>query len=73
MEEEEAAVPDEKRCANPACPDPTSDSRLQCLPAGFTGECVPGERSTFIARKRCVLGGVLGCSKESGAKAACYR
>ena len=57
MEEEEAAVPDEKRCANPACPDPSSTSRLQCLPAGLSGGCGWGERSTFIARRSCVLGG----------------
>ena len=69
MVEEEAAVPDEKRCANPACPDPTSDSRLQCLPAGFTGECVPGAKHFHRQKASCARWcGFLDAPKKPGRK-----
>jgi len=58
MEEEEAAVPGRKRCAHPACSEPTSVSRLQRLPEDITGDCIPGAKHFHRQKAACVLGGV---------------
>ena len=58
-----------RRCGNPACPDPTSTSRLQCLPKDFMGDCIPGAKHFHRQKGPCARWcGFRDAPKKAGRK-----
>ena len=54
MEEQDLAAPAPALpCGNPNCPDPSSTTRLQFIPRGFTGLRVPGATSFHRKKADC--------------------